>query len=913
MPRDRRDYGIKMQDGPGSLVGKTIGARYELRGLLGRGGFADVYRAWDDFNDVEVALKVLKVPGHLSEAAQQEFVARFRDEAKLTRKVFSGIAGVRQVLDMGAAELDGGVRPWMAMELLEGETLHAWLRRRRGAPARLSLAEVLTLLRPVFETVGFAHERGVAHRDLKPANVFLQEPSGGAAGPLVKVLDFGIAKVLEDEAMASGDTMTQSVVQMFSPQYGAPEQFAGKKTGKYTDVFSLGLMVTELLTDRAPLSESGDRAECMAAALDKRQRPTPAALGVAVPQAVEAVLARAVAFKEADRQGDALELLRELESARGIAASPDASSPKDLAEPGGVATSFAERLPTFSATEQAAPAPVAAPAVGATSAEPAPLPPVPRVVAVPLAGRPAWKTPLSVAAGLLVLGGLAAGGAAFHTQQHATPKLCPAGPKMLAQLRAPLQVDAYVTRGTPKLDAFAAEVTRLLEAYKRASNGRFAYRIVEAKDDAARAAAKEAGLLEQTFGEATGSDSQGAILRKGFSGMVLTYGAEKETIKSISPESAEGLEFWLINKVRELRAKADGQSYKLGLVTGHHELAISEPNLVAAASGNPNLKQIIAQNFPFYSFRDVDVSASEVDPELQGLLVTQPASDYTAVELERLDAFLMRGRSLAILVSAANAKAGDPEMGITLSTHGLERLLAGYGITLHKDLLLDADASFSVKAMGKDGTFDLRFPFVPLVKGDALKDPPGLGDRVAALDARSPPFFRLSEVAFPFPSSLDVDPSIQAGARARVLARTSAKTSRLTDATIALAPFTPRAPSPASPTSGPATLAVSLEGSITSAFGRGKTAGSARVLVFSSSQFLANPFARAGNPSGLGAVGGDAGAVKDPNAQAALQLASQYAQTQLTSTILAFKNTLDWMVMDEDLAECALPVGAKKN
>lgn len=209
------------------------------------------------------------------------------------------------------------------MELLEGETLHEWLRRRRGSPARLSPREAMALLRPVLEATAFAHERGVAHRDLKPANIFLtRDPNGGS--PIVKVLDFGIAKVLQGDEEASGNTMTSSTMQMFSPQYGAPEQFAAKKTGKYTDVFALGLIMTELCTDRAPLSEDGDRTECMMASLDKRERPSPRAASVDVPPALEATLVRAVALKESERHADAAELLRELTAATDAAISaPD--------------------------------------------------------------------------------------------------------------------------------------------------------------------------------------------------------------------------------------------------------------------------------------------------------------------------------------------------------------------------------------------------------------------------------------------------------------------------------------------------------------------------------------------------------------------------------------------------------------
>ena len=913
--------------GESPLVGRIIGARYQLRALIGRGGFADVFRAWDDFDDVEVAFKVLKIPGHLSAAAQREFVARFHEEAKLTRKTFNGVPNVRQVLDMGVTEIDGALHPWMAMELLEGETLHEWLRRRRGSPTRLSPPEALELLRPVLTAVGFAHGRGVAHRDLKPANVFLAKPGKGEVGQgsatVVKVLDFGIAKVLQDDAAASGNTMTSSMMQMFSPQYGAPEQFASKKTGKYTDVFALGLIMTELLTDQAPLSESGDRSECMVAALDKRVRPTPGGLGVCVSEALEAVLARAVAFKEADRQADAAELLRDLT----VAAREDGAiamsgiMPVARTEPAPVATSFAERVADFEpgvSAEPAATKPVKKKKKRAEASrddEPARAPeaearPGPaRAVkagqeAVPLeavAGGPAprtgvrrWGLPLVLAL-VLVFGGV---GGFLAYRRTAAPKLCPAAPRMLAALQNGLHVDAYVTRGTPKLDAFASELTRLLEAYKKESKGRFDYRIIEAKDEEQKKAAKEAGLAEQTFGEAVGDNA--AIIHKGFSGLVFKYGSEKGLIPHMAPDSTDGLEFWIINKIHEIKAKAEGISYKLGVVKGHGEMALSEPNLVPSAMGKPNIQQIMNQNFPFYSFVDVDLAKGEVDSALRGMIVTQPETDYTQADLERLDAFVMGGHSLTVVAGAANVKASDPTMKVTLGTHGLERLLGGYGIVLHKDILLDTSRSYMLKAAVQNKPTELRFPFILLVEGDASKDPPG------ALDARSALFFRLSEVSFPLSSSLDVDAAKQPGARLSVLARTSDQTSRLEQDTV-LAPLVPRPPSP---TSGPATVAISLEGTLTSAFGHGKSAAPTRVVVIASSQFFANPFARAGNPpQALSAMPGMSPGVGGDDALT--QLAGPYAQAHLTSAILVFKNAVDFMTMDPELAMCTLPTPKK--
>lgn len=329
------------------LLGQQLDGRYELRHGLGNGGFADVYRAWDNLDDVEVAIKVLKVPEHLSEAAAAAFIDKFREEAKLTRKQFAGMRHVRQVLNLGVAEL-GGAQPWMAMELLEGETLHDWLKRRHGSQKGMTQAEALQLVAPVFEVMSHAHDRGIVHRDLKPANLFLARQGNET---VIKVLDFGIAKLLQGEDTPSGNTMTTSVLQMFSPQYGAPEQFAGKRTGKYTDVFALGLILTELLTDQAPLSESGDRTECMIAALDKRDRPTPRRRGAHVTDQLEAVLSRALALAEADRYPDARNMWEAIEGAISARSDPASAAPVERQQVPGPQTSVAEVVREFGAAQ----------------------------------------------------------------------------------------------------------------------------------------------------------------------------------------------------------------------------------------------------------------------------------------------------------------------------------------------------------------------------------------------------------------------------------------------------------------------------------------------------------------------------------------------------------------------------------
>jgi hypothetical protein len=205
---------------------------------------------------------------------------------------------------------DGVEAPWMVLEWLEGTTLAEELDARRGSGGR-SPAEALALLRPVFDAVAHAHDEGIAHRDLKPANLMRVTSKRGEV--TTRVLDFGIAKAMgTDEAAASGHTATATDQRAFSPHYAAPEQFAGTRTGPWTDVHALALMVTEALVDQPPYA-GDDMQELLVAAVSP-QRPTPAKWGADVGP-WEPVLARALALKPTERFGHAREFLAALEAA----------------------------------------------------------------------------------------------------------------------------------------------------------------------------------------------------------------------------------------------------------------------------------------------------------------------------------------------------------------------------------------------------------------------------------------------------------------------------------------------------------------------------------------------------------------------------------------------------------------------
>ena len=292
------------------LDGAIFDARFRIEERIAEGGFAVVYRAWQMALERRVALKVLKVPRHQHPAARAEFREKFAAEAKTIARLRH--PDIVDVFDSSVATLPSGeLAPWMALEWLEGETLAHELGQRRQAGQRgRAPVEALALLRPVLQALTHAHALGIVHRDIKPSNVMVTQ---GAAGPALRVLDFGIAKIMGDEqAPRTGNTRTESTP-AFSPAYAAPEQVTFSRTGPWTDVHALGLLLSEVMTDEPPFSDAdpdGHLFEQVMAA----QRPTPARKGREVGL-FEPVIARALALSPRDRWRNAGELLAALEEA----------------------------------------------------------------------------------------------------------------------------------------------------------------------------------------------------------------------------------------------------------------------------------------------------------------------------------------------------------------------------------------------------------------------------------------------------------------------------------------------------------------------------------------------------------------------------------------------------------------------
>ena len=266
-----------------------LGDRYTLVELLGDGGMAEVYLAHDNSLDRRVALKVMRE----RYADDEEFVERFRREALNAASL--NHPGIVQVYDRGRTE-DGAF--YMAMEYVPGGTL----KERMKAEGTLDPREAADLASQVAEALAVAHDRGIVHRDVKPQNVLLA--SSGEA----KVSDFGIARA------ASSETMTQANAVLGTLAYMSPEQVRGERVGPASDLYSLGVLLYEMLTGELPYRGEDPIATAMKR-LDE-EPPHPRATNPNVPEALDALVVRLLARDPADRHASAASLAGDLRRLR---------------------------------------------------------------------------------------------------------------------------------------------------------------------------------------------------------------------------------------------------------------------------------------------------------------------------------------------------------------------------------------------------------------------------------------------------------------------------------------------------------------------------------------------------------------------------------------------------------------------
>ena len=290
------------------LVGTVLDRKFRIDRIVAEGGFGVVYYGMHLTLEKPVAVKVLKTPSDFNERAKAAFIEKFALEGKTMARISH--PSIVQVLDFGASPMPSGeMAPWMVLEWLTGDTLEHLLQGRRGSGG-YSPEETLRIARPILEALAYAHDEGIAHRDIKPANMMMVK---GKRGSALRLMDFGIAKMMEaGEGAGSGATRTRTTMNAFSPQYAAPEQISGTRTGPWTDVHALALIMTEMLTDRPPY-EGGDMTALFGQILSP-VRPTPARFGVDVGP-WEPILTRAMVMKPDDRFKNAGEFLAALEGA----------------------------------------------------------------------------------------------------------------------------------------------------------------------------------------------------------------------------------------------------------------------------------------------------------------------------------------------------------------------------------------------------------------------------------------------------------------------------------------------------------------------------------------------------------------------------------------------------------------------
>ncbi len=404
---------------------QTVG-RYEITGELGRGAMGVVYKAMDPTIGRTVALKTMRLDVHGLDT--QEMVRRFQNEARA-----AGVLNHPNIVTIyDAGEQDGIF--YIAMEFIEGTTLHELLAEKRVLPTD----EVVQISRQICRGLDYAHSNGIVHRDIKPANIMI------TANGTVKIMDFGIAK--------SGGQVTNTGQVLGTPNYMSPEQVKGKPLDGRSDLFSLGVILYEMLTGEKPFV--GQNVTTIIYKIVNETPITPRDLDVTVHPGLSAIVIKALAKSPDDRYQSGADMVRDLEnyklagparSGSTAAMGPVPAQPeKTLVLPVRVVDGSTVRMPAAAAAAPARkPVPVRRPTTAIINSK-----------------RGVW---LTVITAILILGS-AMGGYAYHRTQVKMRQLADEARAKEAQ-QQPIAI--AIPTPTPEKDIIAPDTVKFLAGKKK--------------------------------------------------------------------------------------------------------------------------------------------------------------------------------------------------------------------------------------------------------------------------------------------------------------------------------------------------------------------------------------------------------------------------------------------------------------
>ncbi len=314
---------------PPEMEPRTIG-RYELVSELGRGAMGVVYKATDPVLGRQVAIKTINMA--LERDGIENYEARFYQEARAAGGL--NHPNIVTIYDVGK----NGDIAYMAMEFVEGVELRSLLSGGRPLP----VAQAISIATQVAEGLAYAHERGIVHRDIKPPNIMVT-PGGS-----VKIADFGIAR------MRASESLTQTGMMLGSPKYMSPEHVLGKRADQRGDIFSLGIILYEMLAGAAPFG--GENVTALMYQIVNLAPPAPSVRNPEVPELLDYVLAKMLAKSLEERYQSAAELASDLRQCERQLTSPEpgsgqqelfsailsASSRLSVADPGGKTLAHAQ-------------------------------------------------------------------------------------------------------------------------------------------------------------------------------------------------------------------------------------------------------------------------------------------------------------------------------------------------------------------------------------------------------------------------------------------------------------------------------------------------------------------------------------------------------------------------------------------